>query len=254
MRRLLATVTTAAVLVGGAAAAGTTDPAPGQRPDTAASAAGQQPDGRAALRRRVLVEAVGIAAETIGIEPSALVAAVRSGTSTAEVATEHGVDPHAVVDALVAAANGHIDEAVAGGRLDEGRAAHLRERIPEVATRLVEATRAPATAGTAGSGALESALRRRAIMAAVRTSAQTIGVPPSALIGAYRDGRSVGEVATEHGVDPQAVVDALVAAADERIDRAVAGGRLGRERATRLGERVPGLAERFVGAHRDERA
>ena len=254
MRRFLATATTAAVLsAGGAAAAAATDPAPDR---SAATEAGGARSG--GMRARVLREAVRIAAETIGVEPSDLVEAVRGGKSAAELATEHGVEPSAVVDALLTAANDAIDRAVAGGKIDEERAATLREKAPQLAERLVNATSIPGGGrgqpGQETQGAGRAGLRRQAIQAALEVAAQTIGVETDSLRDAYRDGRSIAEVATDHGVEPSAVVDAIVAAAGERIDQAVADGKLDAERAAKLRERVPQLAERLVNARKGDRA
>ena len=62
---------------------------------------------------------------------------------------------------------------------------------------------------------------RPAVRHALRIAAETIGVEPSELREALRDGKSVSEVAEEHGVDPQAVIDALVAEAAERAEKFV---------------------------------
>jgi hypothetical protein len=73
------------------------------------------------------------AAEAIGIEPDALRAELEDGKTLAEVAQAHGVEVQALVDALVADANEHLDEAVANGRLTQEEAdekkANLQERI-----------------------------------------------------------------------------------------------------------------------------
>ncbi|HEY7565602.1 MAG TPA: hypothetical protein VIA81_11815, partial [Acidimicrobiia bacterium] len=71
------------------------------------------------------------AAAAIGIEVADLRSALRDGQSIAEVANANGVDPQAVIDALVAAFNVKIDEAVANGRLTEDQAAELKENAPD---------------------------------------------------------------------------------------------------------------------------
>jgi polyhydroxyalkanoate synthesis regulator phasin len=90
---------------------------------------------------RLLYNGVEIAAETIGIEPAELREALRNGQSIAEVAEANGVAPDAVVVALVEAGNAAIDEAVANGRIDEERAAELRENLPEHAQIFVDRNR-----------------------------------------------------------------------------------------------------------------
>ncbi len=252
MRRLIATATTAAVLVGGTVAAGAAVRSAGRTEQGLSPGDEQPPDRRAVLRRRVLAEAVRVAAETIGVEPAELVAAVRSGTPVAEVATQRGVDPEAVVGALVAAAEGGIERAVDTGRIGVERAATLRERAPDIAARLVDATRPPGSNQSPTASQPHASLRRRALRAAVEIAAQTIGVEPESVVRAHRAGQSVGDLATENGVLPQTVIDALVEAAAGRLDEAVARGRLDAVRASSIMERLPDLARRLVEARRSD--
>lgn len=76
------------------------------------------------------------AAEALGVSRDDLVAALRDGQTLADVAGEHGVDVSVLVDALAAAAQERLDEAVADGRITEERAgemaASMRERISEM--------------------------------------------------------------------------------------------------------------------------
>ncbi|MGH9136242.1 MAG: hypothetical protein ACRD0G_04235 [Acidimicrobiales bacterium] len=62
------------------------------------------------------------AAETIGIEPSELRAALEDGQTIAEVAEANGVDPATVIDAMVAEAQARLDD----------RAENLEERITDL--------------------------------------------------------------------------------------------------------------------------
>lgn len=78
-------------------------------------------------RHHLLRLGIAEASKVIGIEPQALVAELRQGRTVAEVASDHGVTADAVVDALVAAFNTHVDEAVANGRIDAATAVKLKE-------------------------------------------------------------------------------------------------------------------------------
>jgi uncharacterized protein YidB (DUF937 family) len=73
------------------------------------------------------------AADAIGISTDDLRTALQDGSTIAEVAAANDVEVQTVIDALVAEATTHIDEAVADGRLDADRAetmkANLEERI-----------------------------------------------------------------------------------------------------------------------------
>jgi hypothetical protein len=86
--------------------------------------------------------------------------------------------------------------------------------------------------------------RRRRRMA--RIAAVTIGIKPRALVQELRAGKTIAQIATEHGVQPQAVIDALEAAATKRIDAARNAGKITAEQAARLQQRANGAIPRIV--------
>jgi polyhydroxyalkanoate synthesis regulator phasin len=71
--------------------------------------------------------------------------------------------------------------------------------------------------------------------------AETIGIDADDLRTALEDGQTIGEVAADNGVDASAVVDALVAEMETKLDEAVTDGRLTEEQAA---ERLAGAADR----------
>jgi hypothetical protein len=81
------------------------------------------------------------AAEAIGIESEELRAALRDGSTIAEVAEANDVDVETVVDALVADAEAHLDEAVEDGRLSEEEATERKADLPERIEALVNGER-----------------------------------------------------------------------------------------------------------------
>jgi 6-phosphogluconate dehydrogenase len=82
--------------------------------------------------------------------------------------------------------------------------------------------------------------------AVVSISAKTIGVTPQDLVSELQSGKSITDVAGEHGVSEQTVASALVIAADAAINQAVAKGHLSSARATRIEAEVPGYATTLV--------
>lgn len=79
-----------------------------------------------------------------------------------------------------------------------------------------------------------------------RLAAATIGIPPQHLRDEVRAGKTVGQVATAHGSSPQAVVDALVKAADSRIAKAKSAGKITDDQGARLRAKAAKFADRFV--------
>ena len=73
--------------------------------------------------------------------------------------------------------------------------------------------------------------------------ANTIGITAPDLIDQLADGSTVAEIATAAGADPQAVIDALVADAQERLAAAVQSGRITQAEAD---QRIENLTERIT--------
>lgn len=70
------------------------------------------------------------------------------------------------------------------------------------------------------------------------TAASTIGVSSQDLKAALEAGKSVADVAREHNVDPQKVIDALVAEGTKKIDDAVTSGKLPADKAEAARSRI----------------
>jgi hypothetical protein len=66
------------------------------------------------------------------------------------------------------------------------------------------------------------------------TAAKTIGIPTGDLMKALAGGQSVADVAKAHTVDPQKVIDALVADAKARLDKAVGANKLSQDQADQI--------------------
>ena len=137
-KKALATVTAAGILtLGGASVAYAADGSVGTAGGAAATARAQHPEAiRAALKT-----AFTAAADTLGMTPQELKDAVKTGPQS--VASVAGDKAGAVVDAVTAALNQKLDEAVANGNFPAERADKAHGRIPQIAERFVN--RVPGT-------------------------------------------------------------------------------------------------------------
>lgn len=108
--------------------------------------------------------------------------------------------------------------------------------------------------GASGGGAAQQGRRGHGARLALQTAATTIGVSPEDLAAQIRGGKTVAAVAGEHNVDPATVVNAVVAALNQRIDQAAAGGKIDADRAAKAKEKVPDLANRFVNETKSKRS
>ncbi len=159
-----------------------------------------------------------IAADAIGIEVDALFEGLETGKTVAEIATENGADVQAVVDALVAAEDAFIDELVSSGELSAEEAAEWKSETAEYINELINESWDDLYFEIEG-------------IDPYQVAADTIGIDIETLFEGLDSGKTVAEIATENGVDVQAVVDALVVAEDAFIDELVASGELSAEEA-----------------------
>ena len=92
---------------------------------------------------------------------------------------------------------------------------------------------------------------RRLVRAAGAVVANAVGIERAELRDALKSGQSIAEVAQANGVDPQVVLDAVLDAVNDRVDRAVTNGRISEERGATIkaeaAERVPNLLDRHFG-------
>lgn len=77
-------------------------------------------------------------------------------------------------------------------------------------------------------------------------AAQYLGMTPEELRGELRTGKSLAQVAIQKGKSVQGLVDALAAKAFERIDRAVAEGKLPADRAQQMKDRAVEMLTNLV--------
>jgi hypothetical protein len=78
---------------------------------------------------------LGAAAKTLDMSEADLRTALQGGKTLAEVATSKGVDPKAVIDAMVAEFRTHLDERVKSGAITQAQA---DTRLAEATTRITD--------------------------------------------------------------------------------------------------------------------
>jgi uncharacterized protein (DUF433 family) len=237
--KLIATATTAAVLAtAGVSIAGATSSSDSSKPSTPASAPATNQPNRAA--RRALVknfakDAFSLAAKTIGVKPADLAKALAQGQTIASVATAHNVQPQAVIDAIVQAADKKID----ASQLTADQKTKVEQRVPTAAANFVNKPHP-----RAAKAADRAELRRSIARDGFTLAAQTIGVKPAQLLQDVRGGKTIADVANEHNVQPQTVIDAIVQAADKKID----ASQLTADQKTKVEQRVPTAVAKLVNS------
>ena len=156
-------------------------------------------------------------ADVIGIDLETLKAGIEDGRTLAEIAVANGSTAQAVIDHITARMNERIDQAVADGELTEEAAGEVRAELAEdVAAKVNEGFDRHGEDGIRGGW-----LKQRLDEAADRLTA-LLGVTEDQLETELKSGKSLGEIATANGVEPQAVIDLLTTEAEAMIDEALA--------------------------------
>jgi hypothetical protein len=191
------------------------------------------------VRRLSAIVAAVAAVAVLGIAaPSA--SAAGSPTLADDVAARLAIAPEKLRQAFKDAITARIDAAVEAGKLTPEQGARLKKRL--------------ASANGLGlrlRGRL--AMKHPALARGIRARAHRLGpvtkyldITPQELRSELRAGKSLAQIATAHGKTLDGLVDAVVAPAKARLDRAVANGHLTRQRADELLGRLTDAVEKAV--------
>jgi polyhydroxyalkanoate synthesis regulator phasin len=198
--------------------------------------------------------AAGVALVVAGLGAAGAVAASRMLSPSEEskaviddAASQLGVEPSELSDALKQALKNRIDEAVAAGRMTKAQADELKERIDENEYPLLGGL------GRGGHGGFGHG--HGGHFAILETAASYLGMTEAELREELQD-KTLAEVAKEQGKTAAGLVQQLVATQTKRIDEAVADGKLTDEQATELktglAERMEALVNGDLHGHRGE--
>jgi uncharacterized protein (DUF433 family) len=182
-----------------------------------AAFAQQSPDAPPINPVRTIMRALtDTVAQTLDMTPQALVRALHEGKTPAQLADEAGVAREDLAAAMQATWNAQ-GEALIDKFIENG----LPQRPDQ---------------------------RRqfKAVRQWTKISAETLEMPVMDFVQALRSGQTPAQIAEEHGSSGQALIDAIVAAEREHLDKAVADGKLAQEKADEILTRVTETAGKWV--------
>jgi len=113
-----------------------------------------------------------------------------------------------------------------------------------VAAAQTSGTTSPSTPASNGANHQGKAGRRGAVV--LRAAATALGVKPRDLVSGLCSGKTLAQLASDHGKSTQDVIGALVKAADARIDKAVKAGRLDATKAAQRKSSVEARVTKLV--------
>jgi hypothetical protein len=146
-----------------------------------------------------------------------------------DAAKQLGISPSKLSDALKQALGDRIDAAVAAGRITKSEGDALKQRI--------ESGDVPLFAGP------HRSFGHVAFFGGLDAAASYLGLTQAQLHSELESGKTLAQVAQAQGKSVSGLVDALVAQAKERLDSAVAAGRLTKAQET---EMLNGLRDRIT--------
>jgi len=138
------------------------------------------------------------------------------------VASHLGVTEQQLVDAAKTARLEMLEEAVAVGKISPEDAEQIRKRIEE----------------SRGLGFGLRGWRVRALGGIVSSVAETLDMTPSEIFQDLRQGQSLAEIGQAKGVSTDTLKSAILTAAGEKLDQAVANGKLTQEQADKITARL----------------
>lgn len=184
-------------------------------------------------KHKVVVGAAAMLAATGGgVAVAASQTDSRSEESKAiidDAAEQLGISPSKLSGALKKALSDRVDEAVAAGRLTQDEAKALKERI--------QSDDFPLLGGLHHRGFGHGAI------GSLDAAGDYLGLTEAQVRANLESGKSLAQVARDRGKSVDGLVDALVAAAKEKLDAAVSAGRLTRAQAD---ERLEDLNDRIA--------
>jgi hypothetical protein len=189
---------------------------------------------------RIIALAAALAAVTALAVGVTAAGAADAPSLADDVAARLGVSPDKLRDAFNAALTARIDAAVAAGKITPAQGAKLKERI--------------ANAQGLGLGIRKAfADRHKAFVGRIAAhgkgfgaAADYLGMTREALRAEIAEGQSLAQIASAKGKSVDGLEAAMLAPAKEALAKAVANGKLTKQRADEILDRLADRIERLV--------
>ena len=172
----------------------------------------------------------------LNLTPAQLRAELRSGKTLAQIAVAQGKAVSGLEAAIYADVQAHLDKAVAAGRLSAAQEqtilTRLKGRLDDIVNHAFSGVGRPVRPRLGG---------------AVATY---LGMTPAQLQTELRAGKSLAQIATEHGKTVAGLKSAILAAVKTRLDKAVASGRLSAAQEQTILDRLSAHLDQLVNRTR----
>ena len=165
-----------------------------------------------------LAEGIGAVADVLGIEESALIEALKDGSSLSEVAAANGVDEATLTQELTALATDALDQAVADELITQERADAMLEGLDD---RIADGLdRSFDRLGRGGHGHHHHPVARGFVGDEV---SEILGLDKTEIHELIEGGQTLSEIAEAQDVDPETLIDAVTDSFRDRFSDKVYG-------------------------------
>jgi hypothetical protein len=189
------------------------------------------------VKRTTAIVTVAAALAVLGVGASS-VAAADKPSLVDDVATRLGISSDTLRGAFRDALDARVDAAVKAGKLTPDQAAKLKERIANAKGLGLRIRNA--IAKHRGSFVPGARVKERG------AAATYIGITRQELRTELRSGKSLAQIATAHGKTADGLVNAMLAPAKARLDKAVQNGRLTQQQENQMLARLEDVLQKVV--------
>jgi hypothetical protein len=170
-----------------------------------------------------------------GLSREEIVSQLGDGQTFNEILAANDIDPQVVIDAVTTVITDDLNQAVANGLITQERADQVLANLPDNLDRLMNAT--------APGGVIQDRIHQRLEDSLIGVLAEMAGQDLSDVLRDAVTPPSLADIATQYGLD----ADAIIATTEQRItddvNQAVADGRLTEDQAAQI---LDGLHDRLV--------
>ncbi len=163
-----------------------------------------------------------------------------AGKSLNQLITDNHGDPVAVQAKVLSDLDAKLKDLVGKGTITQAQSDKIAARANTELPKLMD------HAPKVGDHAPKAGPGPHLILGGLDAAAKAIGITPQELMAQLKDGKTIADAAKAKGVDPQKVIDAIVADETARIDKLVTDGKLDSTKAEKLKSTLKDAITKFV--------
>ena len=188
---------------------------------------------------------IGEVIESLGLEKETLRAGIESGQTLGEIAEANGIASESVMETIVSLITDRLNEAVAEGKITGEEALEKAVHIQERAEKIVNS---PFGEGKADRDRPDREGKNRKGFHVIGEVIESLGLEKETLRAGIESGQTLGEIAEANGIASESVMETIVSLITDRLNEAVAEGKITGEEALEKAVHIQERAEKIVNS------